>query len=243
MTALSASPPRMRGFNSIVGTPAPLVFAAVALLVLSVWALKGDFTSYIESGGTDSAFFERLSHSPPEQPTSLSGTEALLMRCEAVLSPAVASKYSEAERLFVALHCRDLARGSIQAMPSYAYGWYSLALFSYLSTDHQAAMEALEQAQIAGRNEQWLAERRVRLAENLFASLNGPVLAGHEADLTLLARSNRGVRSIARRYVENEGFRERITAIVETLPQADQARFLRSVRSAIATLTQDQSAS
>ena len=56
--------------------------------------------------------------------------------------------------------------------------------------------------------------------------------ATHQRDLALLVQSQRGIATIARRYVAQPDFRERITAIVEALPQADQVRFLANVKEA-----------
>ena len=46
-------------------------------------------------------------------------------------------------------------------------------------------------------------------------------------------QSQRGIAAIAKRYVRDEGFRARITAVVEALPAADQARFVQVLRAAV----------
>lgn len=234
MTAFSAARP---GTRPSARPPILLVVAATALLGLALWTLVNELGAYIDAGGTDAAFFERLSQSPPAQPISLSSTEAVLMRCESVLNAPAASRVNEADRIFVALHCRNFVQGALERMPSYAYGWYAMSWFSFLLADDAPALAALKQSQTSGRSEQWLAERRVQLAETFLGALDPSTLAGHETDLALLAQSNRGVRAIARRYVENADFRERITAIVQTLPAADQARFVAMVRTAARELT------
>jgi hypothetical protein len=122
-------------------------------------------------------------------------------------------------------------------MPSYAYGWYSIAAFSFALADDERGLYALRRSQAVAKSEQWLTERRVQLSEIYLAQLDEAALASHRQDLILLAQSNRGVRSIARRYVEDANFRERITALVETLPDADQARFVANVRLAARELT------
>jgi hypothetical protein len=55
-------------------------------------------------------------------------------------------------------------------------------------------------------------------------------VTSEEADLRLLASSEKGVRLIAQRYISNPDFRARITAIVERMPQERQIVFLKSVK-------------
>ena len=93
---------------------------------------------------------------------------------------------------------------------------------------------ALRNSQLTGPNEQWIARYRVNLAETYFAQLSPAARKAEEADLRLLASSERGVKLIAQRYIADPDFRARITAVVETMPGERQAAFLRSVKRAMA---------
>jgi hypothetical protein len=201
----------------------------------------GEVSSYWASGGTDAAFFERLTTAPPSPAISYSGAEAILMRCELTATSAYVFRQDEAERIFAMAHCRDFAQQTLASMPSYSYGWYSLALFHLVLGDLEAGLEALSQSQRTGSNEQWVAERRVLLGELVLSELSADARAAHDTDLAMLAQSNRGVRAIAKRYIEVEDFRERITAIVETLPEEAQARFVGQVRAAARQANTDAS--
>lgn len=160
---------------------------------------------------------------------SLSGTDEILRRCVDVVGGLYGRLQPEAMAQAAQSNCLALARSAVGAMPTYPFGWYAVALFSYRVGAAEDGEQALVRAQQVGAHEQWLAEGRVRLAEEHFEDLGSMALAGHRADLELLARSRRGVASIAYRYVSDPGFRERITAIVETLPNEDQVRFVSNV--------------
>ena len=90
--------------------------------------------------------------------------------------------------------------------------------------------EHLHTSQATGKASQWVAEQRVALAEYYREHLDERVLAGNDADLEMLVRSQRGIGSIATRYVNDPAFRERITAIVETMPEDIQRRFIGVLR-------------
>jgi hypothetical protein len=121
-------------------------------------------------------------------------------------------------------------------MPSHSYGYYIEALARFALGEADMAVAALERSQAVGPNEQWLAERRVGVAETHYAALEAYAGTGHLADLALLAQSRRGIRSIAARYVANPDFRERVTAVVETLPDEIQQRFVAVVRAEARTM-------
>lgn len=137
------------------------------------------------------------------------------------------------ERDAVAGVCKHFAEQSVAVMPTFSFGWFALAAIES-ETDEDATEFnlALQRSQITGPGEQWIAESRVALAEQRFGDLTEASLRGHESDLRLLVQSRRGIASIAQRYVEDPAFRERITAIVETLPREAQQAFIAEVKGA-----------
>ncbi len=131
-------------------------------------------------------------------------------------------------------HCRLEADHITAEAPTYAYAHYVGALAAAELGDTEGFNSRVLAAQITGPREQWIAEQRVALVEDEFPVAIPEVLTRHDADLRLLVTSNRGVDSISQRYVRQPDFRERITAIVETMPEADQRRFISRVRQAAA---------
>lgn len=108
-----------------------------------------------------------------------------------------------------------------------SYAWFAQAYLTAQQNNVTGAVQALHSSYQTGQTEQWIAELRVPLAEVILADLPPQTYAGHMSDLALLVQSQRGIGSIARRYVANPEFRARITSVVEALPEPDQIRFLR----------------
>jgi hypothetical protein len=151
---------------------------------------------------------------------AISGTYGRLQRAEA--------------RHAVLENCLRQADDITAAAPSLSYGWYVGALAAAQLGDVAGFNARLLRSQITGPAEQWIAEQRAALVEDHFADAGPEVRTRHTADLRLLVASGRGIASISGRYVREPEFRERITAIVETMPEADQARFVGQVRSSAA---------
>ncbi|MBJ6989226.1 hypothetical protein [Devosia sp. MC521] len=189
----------------------------------------------MQVGTTDESFFETLLGHDKSQAISYRSTDDILRRCINVAGGLYGALQPEQWQELARFNCLETADNAVAQMPSYALGWYAKSLFSYQLGQPQAAEAALVQAQHVGRHEQWIAEGRVQLAEDHFTTLSPAALSGHQQDLELLAKSARGVASVARRYATQPDFRERITLIVEQLPPEDQVRFLTNVRRATQT--------
>ena len=136
----------------------------------------------------------------------------------------------------LAEECRKVIDEMVARTPAHSFAWFVGAHAAARLDDTEGVIERLRQSQITGPNEQWITELRVQLAETYLDRLPADVRALHDRDLALLAASAKGVESIAARYVRDPSFRERITAIVEKMPQSDQRRFLSNVRRAAASL-------
>lgn len=130
--------------------------------------------------------------------------------------------------------CADRAGEIVAASPSNAFAWLTRAAASARLLRMEDFDLALRNSQLTGPNEQWIARYRVNLAETYFAQLSPAARKAEEADLRLLASSERGVKLIAQRYITDPDFRARISAVVETMPGERQAAFLRSVKKAMA---------
>ena len=139
-----------------------------------------------------------------------------------------------------ASRCRDKAEAITATMPTHSFGWLVAAVAAGTLDDAAAMNRALVYSHRTGPREQWITELRVRLAEDSFIRLDEAARQANERDLALLAQSDRGVKTIARRYIEDTGFRERVTTVVAALPAEVQGRFLRSVRKAAREVTLDQ---
>lgn len=134
----------------------------------------------------------------------------------------------------VAETCLQLSSYATAAMPASSYAWFVRAHSSLAAGKLGDFNADLIRSQLTGASEQWIADLRVELAETNFDLLSPEALAAHERDLRLLVSSSVGLRNLARRYVAQVDFRERIADIVESMPEASQRRFINNLQAAIA---------
>lgn len=209
-----------------------LVFCCALLLAGAAIAAHRELSAQSVLATDSTGFFDQMVASTPALALSYRSLDALNQRCANVVGGLYGNLQPADTTDAARSHCLQLARATIADMPTYALGWYAASLFSFQLGNPAQGTELLAKAQKIGRHEQWIAEARVQLAEDHLAELSDDALAGHVQDLELLARSARGVRSIAYRYVTQPDFRERITLIVEQLSPEDQIRFVANVRHA-----------
>lgn len=215
----------------------PIVLAASVLLLLGAVATTySESRSYIEGGLTPAEGFAALRGGQRSPGFSIASTRLVLDGCYDAMLGVYGRVQPTAARMTVADNCRTLVRAVTAAMPTYSFAWYVGALAALQRDQPEELVVSLRQSQLTGPTEQWLAELRVALAEEHRNLLPDDVLANNDGDLALLVVSNRGIASIAKRYVDDPSFRERITAIVEQLPEPDQQRFISTIETAVAGL-------
>lgn len=134
------------------------------------------------------------------------------------------------QQLDVAKTCLVLADEIVEGSPANGFAWYVGALMSSALFDTDGMNARLEHSYRTAPNEQWLAELRVNLAEDNLIRLSPTIRALHDQDLGMLVLSERGISSIARRWISEPSFRDRILAIVDRLSEHDQERFVDVVR-------------
>lgn len=211
---------------------------SIAIALCVVGAAFGTYTLARES-----IVLDRYEHDSIEEYERIASGEAriglssyakrqVLVSCQYGLTSelALVRPAEQIERFAVA--CRNYSQAVAASMPTNSFAWLVLANASHALGDMPSMNRALELSQMSGPNEQWLAERRVALAEDNFDSLSDAARTGNTRDLAMLATSYRGVKTIATRYVTDEAFRNRITTIVSELPVEVQRRFLSSVKRA-----------
>jgi hypothetical protein len=158
-----------------------------------------------------------------------------LKDCSYGLEPIVVNiRGAENTAQFAAI-CMKTAAEITQTMPTNSYGWYVMAQAAAQLNDVDNFKTGYLNSFLTGPHEQWITVQRVDLAENNLAKLTPEMMAAHEKDIALLAVSTKGVQAIARRYVSDVNFRDRVTDIVAKLPDANQRRFLNLVRRSVKT--------
>lgn len=109
-----------------------------------------------------------------------------------------------------------------------------LAYTSFLEGSQSDAVSQLAAAQKTAPTDQWLAVRRVRLAQSM---LPGEANIDHynlQDDLGLLIASNRGLNTAATLYIKYPQLRDMIIASTENLRDSDRARFLSRLKNEVA---------
>lgn len=178
---------------------------------------------------SDATFFAHVASGVPQHgPSSYSKKIALGDCTFALLNERRLADREQAAAM--ARSCERLSRDIVETMPTNSQAWYVHALAKARLGQTEAFLASYRRSRETGPNEQWLAENRARLAEDMFTELDAESRRDHEADLTLLANSRRGTRTLAERYAADESFRERIVTIVSRLPPERQRAFLNNVR-------------
>ena len=181
--------------------------------------------------------YDRIASGGAEIGLSAYSKKQILKSCHYGLTSQLALVRPAAEVRKFASECRDKAAAIVASMPTNSFGWLIIAVASGTLGDKQTMNTALVRSQAAGPREQWITELRVRLAEDNYGNLDETARSANQRDLALLAESDRGVRTIAGRYVNDPHFRERITTVVSALPNDVQKRFLWSVQKAAKEMT------
>jgi hypothetical protein len=208
-----------------------MLFVTLALATSGAAVAYVEAKAYLSAGIVPRERFDVLATGNIDVGLSSASHTLFLNNCYEALT-SVAARLQPARRALVAANCLASADRISAEEPANSFAWYVASLSAAKAGDIPGMVRRLRVSQISGPSEQWIVELRVDLAEDHLAALSPDALAGHDGDLTLLAQSQRGVSSIAQRYVRQADFRERITALVEKLPAAQQQRFLDYVRGA-----------
>ncbi|MBN9317447.1 MAG: hypothetical protein J0I99_17010 [Devosia sp.] len=192
-------------------------------------AAYAEASSYFSSGATPKESFDALVGNEQVRGLSVASSRLVLDNCYDAIVGVYGRLQTATTRDLVASKCLVQADAISNEMPSYSYAWYVGALASWELGDASKLAYHLLQSQLSGPTEQWIAELRVKLVEDNRERLTSDVLQLNDRDLALLVTSYRGVASIAKRYVDDPSFRERITAVVENLPADEQQRFVANV--------------
>lgn len=172
----------------------------------------------------------------PGTPFSVSAQNLLLADCETVLANpnALALLYLDDDvRARIPRACRTIAEDITRIMPASGYGWLVVALAAGRQGDNPALNTAIRMSRTMTPTEAWIAEDRLALAADNLAILEPETIAAYEHDIRMLAQTQR-VNLVADLYARNLQSRDRISAIVETLPPGAQQRFVGAVETALA---------
>lgn len=209
-----------------------ILLASLLLIAAGIAMASVESRAFFSTGVTARERFEVIADGRTHVGLSSASEMLVLTNCYEALDSILAHTKPRVERDKVAANCLAIADGIVARAPAHPFAWYIGALAAADLGDEDGLSFRLGRSQATGPSEQWIAERRVDTAEDHLASLAPDVREAHDRDLVMLVRSRRGVDAIARRYVRQADFRERITALVEQLDPEAKRRFLDYVRDA-----------
>jgi hypothetical protein len=213
-----------------------LILFCMVLAASGAWAMYRDGASYLREGATP---LQRLLAIP--EGATLPAISDIAQRntiadCFRVMRNMLDFEVlalTDADRDRIAPICLRMAEEITASSPTFSLAWYVAAHAQAQMQNWDGFNRDLVKSQQTGAHEQWIGEFRVDLAEGNFQRLSAEALASHERDLRMLVVSHRGVRTMAARYANDPMFRERIAAILETVPEADQRQFIRNLQTRV----------
>lgn len=169
----------------------------------------------------------------PQLALSAAADQALLDGCLLAARSVEGRLLTGEPRKSLQKTCLRTSEAITRRAPAGAYAWFVVATFRREAGDIAGFNQALERSYGAGAYVQWIAALRVELAERHLADMRSAVHQHHRVDLALLVQSPRGAALLARRYVADQGFRTRISAVVAGLPEAQQRAFIYALRAGV----------
>lgn len=133
------------------------------------------------------------------------------------------------DRDAIVADCRQLASAVVAKAPSNGLGWLVLAASNARLGDADAANADLARSYVTARNERWIVEMRVAVAETMNKDLASYNIDQHLADIQLLALSPFGVHVLARLSLASAVLEQRVVGAIGKLPQDVQQRYLNAV--------------
>ena len=204
-------------------------FACLLAALASVSLLLQEIRVLFQPQRAEAGFYDHIVSGGMQYAPSSYSRKLVLGDCSFALLTIARAGGAE-QQSALARSCEQISHEIAGAMPTNSQAWYVNSLSHARLGNVDRFLSSYRRSRETGPNEQWIAENRARLAEDMFAQLDAESLAYHEADLTMLANSRRGTRTLAERYASDEGFRERIIDVVSRLPPERQRAFLNNVR-------------
>ncbi|MCP4182723.1 MAG: hypothetical protein GY761_05320 [Hyphomicrobiales bacterium] len=202
------------------------------LLVIASFATYYELRPFIGAGSDRNARYQAYAESRRSSGLSTFSKDVILRDCLSVVTSIHGRMQSEAHRKKVMHNCQNEVKNITRYTPTHSFAWFTQALIASELSEVGKMNEGLNNSRLTGPNEQWIAEVRVELSEKNYSKLNPINVAGNDQDLLMLVKSRRGVKTIARRYIQKPEFRARIATLVEELTEENQLQFVNNVRRA-----------
>lgn len=212
--------------------PAVMMSAAMVLVGSSVALAFAELAPLYELSTSDQERFELFSGPTVALPVAATSRADQVQSCYRLSAGIYARAQPTDRRERLLRGCVSMGMDAVASTPTMGIAWAIAGALSGELNDNSAFNRDFLNAHRVAPTEQWQAEFRVALIEDHFSLADEDLKRAEQEDLALLIQSERGIRSIAARWVDVPDFRDRVTSVAETLSATDQRRFLSEVQHA-----------
>ena len=212
-----------------------LLSVAAAILTIGFGAVAyAEAVPFLAAGSTISERTAALADGRLVEGFSTRSEKLVLSDCRTAVNSIHGLTRIGVERQELLASCSAIAKRIAAGSPANALAFLLAAeLAAAMGDDGAGRDRALLHSQLTAPFELQLVAARVELAEAHLDGLSATARAAHDLDLLVLAGSPRGRRLLAERYGRDPGFRERIVALLEQSPPADQKAVLAELQAAL----------
>lgn len=208
--------------------PNPWIFAAMGavMAVIGLWGISQEAPPFFADSWGERTIVTAMLTDTIHPAPSIQSQLGYLFNCQVALTSLSGRAQPTSARQQIAQKCRDGADVITKASPTFSAAWQTGALAAASMEDWTGMNWRLRQSYATGRNEQWLAERRIDLAQAHTDQLDADLLPSYDRDLMLLLVMDGGRQFLAPRYHALADIRARIDPLLPALTEADRTRFL-----------------
>jgi hypothetical protein len=190
------------------------------------------------SGTTPEERREVLSDARAASGWSYDGRRDIMLACLAFGDSLYMRAQPSSRRIGLMDGCADAASDFVVGMPSFAEAWLVKAKIAADRKDVAELPNAIARSRLSAPHVLWLAGERLRLREKVRSlSAEGDYTSLLDADqgedIITLMSSNEGSLLLARQYVAEPGFRDRLVSVAEAAPSDQQELLLAHIRAAM----------
>jgi hypothetical protein len=204
----------------------------IVSVALATWAVTQEGAAYTLSGGTALKSVAALSDADPVA-LGIGTRGELLQHCRTALRSEKSLELKFIQGVSFAdlvARCREVGEEIVASSPSFSFAWAVAADAARHQQDWPAMNQYLLASQKSGPNEQWIARYRFEIADEMLQWVDQEVRGSYTEDLRLLISSNKSTSYMARQYVLNPAFRDRLASVLAGMGEPEQRRFLGSLR-------------
>ena len=217
---------RVRDWDQNAATNPVLLAATGAFLVVAgLWGASQEAPPFFAEGWGERTVVTAMLSGTIHPAPSIQSQMGYLFNCQVALTSLSGRAQPTAARQQLAQKCLDGSDIITKSSPTFSAAWQMGALAAATLEDWPGMNWRLRQAYETGPNEQWLAERRIDLAQSQAGELDPDLPPYYDRDLTLLLLDDNGRRFLVPRYHALADIRARIDALLPRLPAENRTRF------------------